>query len=432
MRAVDTALGERPLRFDPVRAAFSVGRRLESVGRYWNRRGPRQLERNPHYYSNLAVWGWDLRDAFARTWRYSAKQVRTADGLRNRIRHPLARLSGVTSAMDRTAIRTLWNSSARDPQTTQVTAAKALADNGGIETLVVGLGSNNALSCVIGLKLAWSEAPGYTKLETKDQYTVWTPDHFRAELGELERHVRAIGATHTLWMTVPHVTVVPLLRGVGEKPYRSRYFARYTRPWITDAEFDPALHPSLSGDEARAIDAAIDQYNYAIKKMVHDARVDQHEDWLLVDLCGLLDRVAYRRYLASPDSRPKWWKDFEKKEPVLPDALLRLSPVPDTRFFTSDSRGRTGGGLIALDGVHPTTIGYGLMAQLVLDVINTTSVRGKTSNSSRPPSIDFNWLVKQDSLIQKPPTHLDEYGRAVRLLNDKVDLWDVYRGKRPL
>ena len=32
------------------------------------------------------------------------------------------------------------------------------------------------------------------------------------------------------------------------------------------------------------------------------------------------------------------------------------------RYFSSDHLGRYAGGLVALDGVHPTTIGYGLVA----------------------------------------------------------------------
>jgi hypothetical protein len=217
---------------------------------------------------------------------------------------------------------------------------------------------------------------------------------------------------------------------VGTKPYYSRYFTRYTRPWITDSEFDPAFHPCLTGDETRAIDAAIDEYNYAIKTIVHRARLEGR-DWLVVDLCGLLDRLAYRRYLESPESQPSW---FERKQYQLPGPLAALSPRPDTRFFRADARGRTEGGLIALDGVHPTTIGYGIVAQEVITVMSSKAgvsfFDADGTLRLGDVKLDFDGLVGKDTLISDPPKLIGEGTGAIGLINNAIDIAASLLGKR--
>ncbi|MGX9229713.1 hypothetical protein ACWV95_32860 [Streptomyces albus] len=129
----------------------------------------------------------------------------------------------------------------------------------GIETLIVFLGANNALSSVVDLKVVWSEA-GYDDLRRKGRFTVWRPEHFAAELGQLAQAVERIRARHVIWCAVPHVTIAPIARGVDAKGAAgSRYFPYYTRPWISDRDFDRRRDPHLTGEQARAVDAAIDR-----------------------------------------------------------------------------------------------------------------------------------------------------------------------------
>lgn len=129
-------------------------------------------------------------------------------------------------------------------------------------------------------------------------------------------------------------------------------------------------------------------------------------DWYLFELVSLLDRVAYRRYLDDPSARPSWWDEVGGAYP-LPDALQALSPPPDSRFFESDRTGRLQGGLFSLDGIHPTTIAYGILAQELINLMQLAGVKfyqpdGKTERTG-PISIDFEWLIQQDTLISNPP-----------------------------
>ena len=376
------------------------------------------------FYENLAIWGWDVRDALDKSRKWCQDKVDTHVPFFHRPHIE------VSHAGERTGVRTLWQfpKPAEGADATQLTAAKALGEDGGIETLAVFLGANNALGSVLDLKVKWSQGSGYQDLDKKDSYNVWTPDHFRSELQLLVNQVQQIDASHVIWLTVPHVTVSPMARGVGEKPYYSRYFARYTRPWISDQDFDADTSPCLTGNDARAVDAAIDQFNWAIKKHVHDQR-EAGRDWFILDVCGLLDRVAYRRYAASPGAQPSWWDDLTPYQP-LPAEVLAMSPRPDTRFFGSDKFGRNQGGLIALDGVHPTTIGYSIIAAQFLEIL--TGAVGIQPAGGATGQVDSAALIKADSLNSTPPRLLAEDGRTLGAINEIIDLFEALTGRAPL
>lgn len=311
---------------------------------------------------NLAIWSWDIRDALSRTVGGLRRQVENAPGRRDDL------ISQIPSAAgERSALLTLAGGAEHD---TAVSLARAFGREGspGIETLVVALGANNILGTVLNFNVRWS-GPDYQDLDKKSAYNAWTPSHFAHEYDELVEQVKTIDARHVIFTTVPHVTIAPMVRGVGEKMPGSRYFARYTRPWITDDVFSTNRHPCLTGNDLRVLDFAVDRYNDHIVSRVRDARV-QGRDWLVLDLAGMLDRLAYRRFLVDEQARPPWWTPY-----VQPEAYRALSPVPDTRFFDSDRFGRRKGGLFALDGVHPTTIGYGLVAWEAMKILEAAGVK---------------------------------------------------------
>ena len=165
--------------------------------------------------------------------------------------------------------------------------------------------------------------------------------------------------------TVPAVTIAPITRGIGGKiSAESRYFEHYTRPWISEADFEPERDPHLTSTEARWVDSAIDAFNGAIIDSVEQARRDGL-DWYVFELGGLLDSLATKRYITYPAAQPTWWKPYP-----LPPELAGLDPVPNTRFFASGPEGRTDGGLFSLDGIHPTTISSGVIAHEVMAVMN--------------------------------------------------------------
>jgi hypothetical protein len=142
-------------------------------------------------------------------------------------------------------------------------------------------------------------------------------------------------------------------------------------------------------------------------------------DWLLFDMAALLDRLASRRYVETPWARPQWWTPYE-----LPPALQELDPVPTTHFFRSGPQGRTDGGLFSLDGVHPTTIGYGLLAQEVIRVLEGAGVVFRLPDGtprSSPVDVDFDRLVRADTLISDPPAAISPTLSLLGWLDERID-----------
>jgi hypothetical protein len=362
---------------------------------------------------NLAVSGFDIRDLMACTadTERAAMQPRQDTFL-----HPLVNNAGPLMAL-------YVLESARDPATgqalTPVQAAKAHGADGGIETLIVFIGANNALGTVLDLQVKWSDV-GYDDPARKDAYNVWRPSHFAAELQELQTQIREVNAQHVIWCTVPHVTIVPIARGIGGKMRPgSRYFPYYTRPWIGDTQFNQAVDPYITGNQARAIDSAIDMYNDAITAMVSTAR-QEGRDWLLLDIAGLLDRIAARRYLLDPAAMPSWWIPYQ-----LPPQIAALTPPPDSRFMACDPQGRTAGGIFSLDGVHPTTIAYAILAQEFMNVMQAAGVvfyqaDGKTPRTA-PVMTDFGWAIQRDTLISDPLKSLTSDLKLLSWANELLD-----------
>jgi hypothetical protein len=409
-RELDAKYGARPRWWELGLALFHLHNMLAEIYEYWEDGAGSQVPKVAGIMHNLAVSGYDIRDLMARTATTEAERMKQLPrSLLRLVAQDSGQLMGLyvlESAVD-----------AEGRSLTPVEAAAALGDDGGIETLIVFIGANNALRAVIDLKVLWS-GPGYDELDRKGDYTVWRPTHFTSELDLLAEQVKRVKAQHVIWATVPHVTIVPIAHGIGEKMRpRSRYFPYYTHPWITEDHFDPTTDPYVTGNEARAIDSAIDQYNEAIVQQVGAAR-NAGLDWLLLDTCGLMDRLASRRYLLDEAARPPWWTPFE-----LPPALQALEPVPDSRFFKVDSRGRCEGGLFTLDGVHPTTIAYGLMAQEFMDVMAGAGVvfPGPDGRPRQNPRVDFARLIPRDTLISDPPQCITPDLKLLGWTNDALD-----------
>lgn len=407
LRDLEGALGSRISAWELPAALLRARTFMDSVEDYWERGAGRDAPVISEYNHALAVYGWDLRDALSRTAASCELAVREPkDDLLSQV---------IENNTERAALRVYprWNTQTKN-MTLFETAAELGKDKDagtdcGIETLVVFLGANNALRSVTDLRVAWSQDGDYANLGNKGAYTVWTPTHFRAELDEVVRAVQAINARHVIWCTVPHVTIVPIARGVGVKiEAGSRYFPFYTRPWVSDIDFTASRDKHLTGKQARAVDCAIDLYNEAIQQVVEQARGavgNDQRDWYLLDIAGLLDRLASRRYITDPSAQPGWWTPYP-----LPAPVRALDPVPDSRFLTGDGQGgRATGGLFSLDGVHPTTVGYGLIAQEMINVMRLAGVEFRHENGqprSDPVSVDFDRLILRDTLIRQPPQTL--------------------------
>jgi hypothetical protein len=422
-------------------AAFEIRNLMDEVENYWERGGGNdlspanasaRLERKRRGINhNLAIYGWAIQDIHRRTPETCEHAIQDDKPIDNWL-FPM-----VQAANPRAALRVLDAARDKDGRgLTPLEAAEALSKEGtwensagdGIETLIVFIGANNALGSILEFRVKWSnkiyeDLEEYDNLRQEEKFTVWDPIHFKSELDRVVSQVRQIQARHVIFGTVPHVTIAPFARGVANKVRPgSRYFPYYTYPWISDKDFNSKDDPHITEQEARAIDSAIDQYNYDIAKAVEAARLDGL-DWYLLDVAGILDRLASRRYFDDPLARPEWWTPYE-----LPAALQALSPLPDARFFRSDSSGRNSGGLFALDGIHPTTIGYAILAQEFINIMQQDAGvefyygDGKTKRI-KPVRVDFRHWIALDTLVSDPPRSLTDDLEIIAWIDQKLDVF---------
>ena len=427
LRELEHSFGPTINLFEAPLAAFRARNLMNDIEEYWER-GPGAVPPNIGQYNHaLAVLAWDLRDALVRNADICAANAANPT---NNLLVPL-----VDNAADRAALRVYpgWSPAVRGQTLFEAaeTLGKDVGPNGeeGIETLVVFLGSNNALGSVVSLKVAWSQSPGFQDLATKSAYTVWQPEHFRTEFDLVTKEIETINARNVIISTVPHVTIPPVARGVGQKSAPgSRYYDFYTRPWISDDDFDANRDPHITGAEARAVDYAIDLYNDHIEATVKQAR-SAGRNWFLVDIAGTLDRLAWRRYVTDPDARPDWWTKYP-----LPPSAAALTPELDTQFLTANGQGgRRKGGIFSLDGIHPTTVGYGIVAQELINIMQLAGVPFRSPNGlprQTPIAVDFDRLIQRDTLVNQPPQNINSSLDIIGWVDQTLDVFaQLFRPK---
>lgn len=377
-RRLEERYGSHLSTFEWLRAVHTLTDLIDEVEEYWER-GPGAQPSADTLFHNLAVWGFEVGDAFGID---AATCARSITGSKDDWFQP------PSHARLRTALGVL--NPARTPARsgdTQLSIAKKIAEAEGIEHLIVWLGANNCLGTVVELDI---RETGDEPPEPCSGFTLWTPKAFARDWAELARQIAGLGARHVYVATVPHVTIPPVTRGImrdrGRLPSDRRYFDYYTRFSIHDKDFDPDVDPHLTGDDAQKIDGYVDEYNRVI---VAEA---QARGWHVVDTCSMLDRLAVRRNHGRP-SYP------------LPPALSDLS----VRFFEITPGGELkSGGLISLDGVHPTACGYALVAQEFIDVMNRHGANAR--------NVDFSDVRRWDTLVSTPPLTLDDMLSALATL----------------
>jgi GDSL-like Lipase/Acylhydrolase len=377
-RRLQDRFGDDLSLFDWVRAIPTVTTAIDEVEEYWER-GPGSKPSRDDVYHNLAVWGFEVGDAYNVTAELCRRAI-------------LGSKPDWFKPPSQSRLRTAWHvlNPAQLPgrgADTQLSLAARLRDEEGpIEHLVVWLGANNCLSTVIKLRIEETNLPP----GPCSPYTLWSPSAFEKEYLPLADRMEGLKAEHVYVATVPHVTIPPVCRGImsggGELPPGEKYFDYYAHFFVPEEEFDPQRDHRLLKADAMKIDEYIDAYNAVIR------REAKARGWHVVDICDVLDRLAYRRN----HGRPTY---------PLPPELADL----DARFFHIHANGALKhGGLIALDGVHPTYSGYAIVAQEFIDVMR--------QNEPSIANVDFAVVRNADELVSHPPRTLDDLVSALRIM----------------
>ncbi len=420
--------------------AVSALQFMGEVEDYWERGpGTQPIATGPLHH-NLAVWGFELGDCDTLSDAVCLRNTPEATDqtwLQNQLPE---------YAMYRTARRTLNPAQNYEYEDlTQLSAARMLAQvEGPIENLVVALGANNVLGTCASLTMRWSQSADIHKLAHQRHCTIWEPDHFARLLDrvfpELQR-MQGEGLVQRVFVAnVPHVTIAPIARGVSPRARALKrnerdaqgYYEYYTHFWVWDDDFseEPEAYPRLNREDARLIDRTIDQYNADIRE-----RAEKH-GWHIIDSCQLLDELAFRRNAGKPSYQfPSELVTALQKNPATRFRVFPPGPTGeqrvllDTRYldvrpppaavtdFDTLQRNHYKGGIFSLDGVHPTTVGYGVFAHEALKVMQAAGVPG-----ADPAALHWDDIVQNDSLVNDPPALLNSIENLLGFLSSRGPL----------
>jgi hypothetical protein len=412
---------------------IGVGTYMNEIEMYWERGDGIQPSETGPLHHNLAVWGFSVVDADSLSWGACHREI-----LKHEIKNDL--FAGPDYPMYRTARRTLNPSYAIEyGNLTQIDLAKKLGEEEPIEHLIFWLGSNNALGTILRLgeeePVVWATEGDLHQLAHARKDTLWPPELFEKAYRRVTAKLTQTNAEHVYIGNVPHLNVPPTTRGVSlqdpkhpDKPQQDTegYFEYYTNCWVDDNRFRlaPSNYASFTRETMKMLNGIIDQYNQIIDTVIAEQNQQAgRRKWKLVNICSVLDRLAYRRNQGQPAYPiPQGLKDALKRNPNTQHRFYKNGdPILDTRYFCvrpgqQDSDKRFEGGIVSLDGVHPTTIGYGIVANEFMQAMGISHL-----------ATDSWWdhVVANDSLINDPPKALEDLLGFLQIISKKGLLQDI-------
>jgi hypothetical protein len=425
LRRLSAQAGKRLDLWDVPQALLTLQQTMARIEAYWERGAGTEPSATGPLHHDLGVWGFEVLDALSLTDGVCAQN--TAPPRDNLLRQL------PEHGMYRTARRVL--NPALEPELTTLTAlglAERLGESEGIENLLVGLGANNALGTCVSLKLRPSRDADLTRLAHERDCNLWQPEHFATIYAALATMIDRVPAERVFLTTVPHVTIAPVTRGVspraraaGQDELLDGYYEYYTSFWIWDRHFSETRNRYLRREEAQKVDRSIDLYNACI------IREAEQRGWHVIDLCKVLDDLAFRRNRGRPryqfpaglvqalrDNPATAFRVRPDGEVLLDTRYPRIPSTPPAAHESSAAwRAAFKGGLFGLDGVHPTTTGYGIIAHEVLTSFQAAGVPG-----AEPAKLDWEAIVSHDSLLIDPPALLVTLERTLDALFAELPL----------
>ena len=398
-------------------ALLKVQIHLARVESCWENDGHNVSSGLQEIYNNLAVLTFGVNDAYMVSEGVCSRNL-------PKPKNNFFLLSQVPEMpIYRAARRTLNPTLAGDRnELTQIESVKKLAKSDGIENLIVFLGGNNCLGAIIDMELKYSTETDIYKWPHQRQCNLWLPEHFEIIYKKLADKIKQIkNITNVYVGTIPYVTIPPVSRGCNGKKNKDKlpvegYFDYYTRPWIWDNVFDEHGDARITREQVKQIDEFIDSYNGIIKDTA------KANGWIVVDTCDQFQKMAYRRndekptYIWPQEAVDALRNNSDTEYLVNKDGKVCL----DTRYLClwDDESGRKGGiregGLFSLDGVHPTTICYGLIADSYLKAMDKNGV---SRADGKPLKLDWQEIVKSDALITNPPVLLKHLRKLLKFLS---------------
>lgn len=349
-------------------------------------------------YHNLAISGFRVYDSFKVNSKYCCKQIEKQQGT-----FFVDGFTPPSASMYRIAQRVL--NPQQNPERkhwTQINNLERLhTEDDPIDILIVFLGANDCLGTVAKLKMkdmekANGEISGDPEKRRK-KYNLTSNEVFEDDYREMVGQISAVisETTQVFVGTIPHVTIPPIVQAISKKRDHAdnrRYYPVYGPPF-SPSEGTNEIDTYLKKKKIMTIDQRINSYNEIIRQVINE--YNAKGNWHIVDICGLLDALAIKRFRRAPKEVLK--KFFDARE-ISDQRLLDECPIPSVLRFETSNGKRTQGGLFSLDSIHPTTVGYGLIAEEFLHKMKEVKVPG-----TKEATIDWGEIIERDTLLSDPP-----------------------------
>jgi hypothetical protein len=373
----------------------------------------------PHF-NNVSIWSIDVADSWLLTPEICKEELEKEKKTGGKDQW----LGIPNSAFYRTALKVLDPN--LDKNFTQLEWLEHHAKTEGVESLILWTGGNNALKPILTLKIIETPDDQISRpfcwphpFRRKKGWNLWHPADFQVEYQELIRRIDEIMSQHNRFpdwkifiATIPRVTVAPILKGFGPTTFAPGYgtlykFYTYT-PFKAKYALDHGIFFPL--EQLLYIDTCIGEYNKIITEIVEQKNKEfglVKGPYFTVDMCQTFDKLNLHRQ-----------GDHSAFE--FPDYFASIDPPVDISYYHADTCGiRTQGGLISLDGIHPTAICQGLIAREFIKVMEQAGIQFKHS---------LNWpdIFNSDSLYQKPLSIMQEMYDHQRMAQQLVKLIRYY------
>lgn len=424
-RALNTSFGSSISGVEWIKAIKVVAEVLNASEKYYERgEGAKNKPYigNVPYFHNIGIRDWTVADSWLVTPEVCRNMINKSwfseitDGF----------LANPSAYIYRTGLKVLDPN--LDCNRSQIDWLEFHAVHEGIDNLILWLGANNALKTVVTLKVSETgiksgKRPVDLSHEERDAagWNLWRPEDFHDEYSMLIAKVDAslrknkTGAFNVFVGTVPLVTAIPILTGLGkrEKIDNKGYYYEYYTYFPFDEKFATESGKCLTMQDAIKIDDYIAKYNESIKSIValyneNHLKENGRMPYRIVDMAEKFNTIAWQRNNGTPTyAFPSEWKAWHH--------------FPDARYYHVNDNGELKrGGLFTLDGIHPSSIGHGLLASEFRSAMECAGVKFEKG-------IDWNAIRKTDTLYEFPISLIGELYRHEKLAHFVAKILNLFK-----
>jgi hypothetical protein len=276
---------------------------------------------------------------------------------------------------------------------------KWFSDHGGIEHFIVYLGANNLIGAITDLKVVEATRDDLLKKPFDRNVTVYSSQLFQQSFENLAVQLSELSINHIYTATIPDITKLPLLQKIE---INDEYI--YTHIWVKKNDFDKDIHPFLREDEIIHIQNMLFEYNLIIKKTA------QIHGWKVLDVYSLVEKLHLGQFdEAVPAAAIRALRKNKKTRYLInDDSSLNM----DTQFAELDESTEEliHGGIFSLDGLHPSTFAYGLIAFGFQQLMQQN---GQDFNEV----FDWDKIIENDSLLTDTPLLINDLRKALYFIS---------------